>query len=252
MMAEKKAYGTVLIKAKAILDFMMSKDSGVTLKDISEGIHAPKSTTLKILNTLSEQNIVWRNEDSKQYYFGTELIGYGRRALADFDISLIALPFLKKLRDETEETVHLGIEQDEKVVYLQKLESPQSINLKSRIGGKLNLYSSAIGKALLATKTAQELDEYFSKEPLRAITDNTVTSISELNRQIQLVKETGYSIDDKENQPEVVCIGAVIQKGQQVYGAFSVSTPSYRLDEKRKQQIIKDVLVTKKEIEEAL
>ncbi|TGD21631.1 IclR family transcriptional regulator [Companilactobacillus suantsaicola] len=251
-MAEKKAYGTVLIKAKAILDYMMSQDTGLTLKEISEGIQAPKSTTLKILTTMGEQNIIWRNDDTKQYFFGTELIGYGQRALADFDISRIALPFLKKLRDKTEETVHLGIEQNNKVVYLQKLESPQSINLKSRIGGKLNLYSSAMGKAILASKTPEELDEYFSKETLKPVTDYTIISISELNKQIAAVKENGYSIDDKENQPEVVCVGAVLQKNGQVYGAFSVSTPDYRLGDHRRDQIIQYVLETKKEIEQAL
>nr|WP_240704414.1 helix-turn-helix domain-containing protein [Companilactobacillus zhachilii] len=124
-MAEGKTYGTVLIKAKNILDYMMSVDNGITLKEISEGVHSPKSTTLKILNTLSEQNIVWRNEESKKYYFGSELIGYGQRAMADFDISRISLPYLKKLRDETAETVHLGIEQNNKVIYLQKLDSPR-------------------------------------------------------------------------------------------------------------------------------
>lgn len=251
-MAEKKAYGTVLIKAKAILDYMMSQDTGLTLKEISEGIQAPKSTTLKILTTMGEQNIIWRNDDTKQYFFGTELIGYGQRALADFDISRIALPFLKKLRDKTEETVHLGIEQNNKVVYLQKLESPQSINLKSRIGGKLNLYSSAMGKAILASKTPEDLDEYFSKETLKPVTDYTIISISELNKQIAAVKENGYSIDDKENQPEVVCVGAVLQKNGQVYGAFSVSTPDYRLGDHRRDQIIQYVLETKKEIEQAL
>ncbi|WP_334331918.1 MULTISPECIES: IclR family transcriptional regulator [unclassified Companilactobacillus] len=251
-MAEKKAYGTVLIKAKSILDYMMSQDTGLTLKEISEGIQAPKSTTLKILTTMGEQNIIWRNDDTKQYFFGTELIGYGQRALADFDISRIALPFLKKLRDETEETVHLGIEQNNKVVYLQKLESPQSINLKSRIGGKLNLYSSAMGKAILASKTPEELDEYFSKETLKPVTDYTIISISELNKQIAAVQERGYSIDDKENQPEVVCIGAVIEKNNKVYGAFSVSTPDYRLGDHRRDQIIQYVLETKKEIEQAL
>lgn len=251
-MAEKKAYGTVLIKAKAILDYMMSQDTGLTLKEISEGIQAPKSTTLKILTTMGEQNIIWRNDDTKQYFFGTELIGYGQRALADFDISRIALPFLKKLRDKTEETVHLGIEQNNKVVYLQKLESPQSINLKSRIGGKLNLYSSAMGKAILASKTPEELDEYFSKETLKPVTDYTIISISELNKQIAAVKENGYSIDDKENQPEVVCVGAVLQKNGQVYGAFSVSTPDYRLGDHRRDQIIQYVLETKREIEQAL
>lgn len=251
-MAEGKTYGTVLIKAKTILDYLMSKGTGLTLKDISEGIHSPKSTTLKILNTMSEQNLVWRTDDTKKYYFGTELIGYGQRALADFDISRIALPYLRELRDETEETVHLGIEQNNKVVYLQKLESPQSVNLKSRIGGKLNLYSSAMGKALLAKKSYDELDEYLSKETLKPLTKYTVTSIADLYDQIETTRKNGYSVDDKENQDEVVCIGATLEKNGIVYGAFSVSTPDYRMNSERKKKIISYVLETQKKIEQAL
>ncbi|WP_125763113.1 IclR family transcriptional regulator [Companilactobacillus hulinensis] len=251
-MAEGKTYGTVLIKAKHILDYMMSVDSGVTLKDISEGVHSPKSTTLKILTTLSDQNMIWRNEESKKYYFGTELIGYGQRAMADFDISRISLPYLTKLRDETAETVHLGVEQNNKVIYLQKLESPQSVNLKSRIGGKLNLYCSAMGKALLADKTPSELDEYFSEVTLKASTQYTVTSISRLYEQIEDIRERGYSIDDKENQEEVICVGATLRKHNKVFGAFSVSTPEYRIDSDKLGKIIDYVLETKESIEKEL
>lgn len=251
-MAEGKAYGTVLIKAKIILDYMMQHGTGLTLKEISEGIHSPKSTTLKILNTMSEQNLIWRTDETKRYYFGTELIGYGQRALADFDVSRVALPYLKKLRDKTEETVHLGIEQNDKVIYLQKLESPQSINLKSRIGGKMNLYSSAMGKAILATKSYDQLDGYLSRETLTPVTKYTITSISELYDQIDAVKKNGYSIDDKENQDEVVCVGATLEKNGIVYGAFSVSTPEYRINDERKKEIISDVLKTKNDIEHVL
>jgi Transcriptional regulator len=251
-MAEGKTYGTVLIKAKNILDYMMGVDNGVTLKDISEGVHSPKSTTLKILTTLTEQNVVWRNEESKKYYFGSELIGYGQRAMADFDISRIALPYLTKLRDETAETVHLGIEQNNKVIYLQKLESPQSVNLKSRIGGKLNLYSSAMGKALLADKSSDDLDTYLSEITLNPITKYTITSISKLYDEIKMTRKRGYSIDDKENQEEVICVGATLKKNNRIFGAFSVSTPEYRIDDDKLKKIIDSVLETKKEIENDL
>ncbi|WP_334352107.1 IclR family transcriptional regulator [Companilactobacillus sp. HBUAS56257] len=251
-MVEKKAYGTVLIKAKYILDYMMDSNAGMSLKDISNGINVSKPTVLKILETMCNQNLIRKDVYDKKYYFGSDLIGYGQRAMNDFDISRQVLPFLSKLRDETRETVHLGIEQDDKVVFLQKLESPQSVNLKSKIGGKLNLYCSAMGKALLATKTDDELDQYFSQVTLKQITPYTVTSIAELEKQISLTKMRGYSLDDKENQDEVVCVGASIKKRNKVYGAFSVSTPEYRINDQKITEIITAVINTKELIEETL
>lgn len=248
-MTEGKTYGTVLIKAKLVLDYMLAQDEGQTLKEISDGIKLPKSTALKILNTLCEQNLIWRTDDTKKYYFGTELIGYGERAVADFNINRIALPYLKYLRDETKETVNLGIEQNNKVVFLQRLESPQSINVKSRIGSKLNLYSTAMGKAILSTKTSDELDEYFSEVILEPLTPYTMTRISKIYEQIQEIKTNGYAIDNRENQNEVICFGASLEKAGKVHGAFSVSMPAFRIDKLKKKRMIKYVKETKRQIE---
>lgn len=248
-MAEGKTYGTVLIKAKLILDYMMTKDGGLTLKDISEGIDLPKSTSLKILNTLCEQNLLWRTEDTKKYYFGTDLIGYGQRAIADFDISRISLPYLKYLRDETKETINLGIERDNKIVAIQKLDSPQSINLNSRVGSKVDLYCSAMGKAILATKSVEELDDYFSKTDLKPVTKNTMTDIPKIYKHLEVIKENGYATDNRESQDEIFCIGAAMEKNGKALGAFSVSMPAYRIDKLKRKRLIKYVKATKKQIE---
>nr|WP_240704413.1 IclR family transcriptional regulator C-terminal domain-containing protein [Companilactobacillus zhachilii] len=109
-----------------------------------------------------------------------------------------------------------------------------------------------MGKALLADKTSNDLDSYFSETTLNPITKYTITSISKLNEQINLIKNRGYSIDDKENQEEVICVGATLKKNNKVFGAFSVSTPEYRLDDNKLKKIINNVLETKNKIENEL
>lgn len=251
-MVETKSYGTVLIKAKAILDYLMEHDSGLTLKEIHEGMEMSKSTTLKILTTMCELDLLWRNDEDKKYHLGAELIGLGQKALSDFNIHQIALPYLKQLRNATEETVHLGVEIADHVEFLEKLESPRSVNLKSKIGGRLNLYSSAMGKAIMATKSQDELEQYFDCNALDPLTKFTVVNKKSLMKQIDIIRRNGYSIDDRENEVEVFCIGTVLEKHNQVYGAFSVSTPYYRMDEDREKRIIKLVLETKQQIEQAI
>lgn len=251
-MTEKKSYGTVLIKAKQILDYLMNQSGGQTLKEISDGLQSTKSTTLKVLTTMRELNLLWRSENDKRYFLGPELIGYGQKSLSEFDIKNIASPYLQELRDKTGETVHLGIHSGNFVVFLEKLESPRSVNLKSKIGGKLNLFSSAMGKAFLATMTDEQLSDYLKQVTLTALTTHTITDKKELQKQIDQIKEQHYSIDDRENEEEVFCVGTILKKHDQVFGAFSVSTPDYRLDAKRKEEITAAVLQTKELIEKSL
>ena len=226
-----KLYGTVLLKAKKIMDVLSASETSLTLEQISSAAGIPKPTTFKILTTLDYINFVRKDQSEKKYSLGTNLIGYGSKAMSGFDIVSIAEPYLIELNKVTSETMNLGIEEHSQIVLLKKIDSPQPVNLNSKVGGTLELYSSAMGKAILATKSERELDQYFSSVELRPSTPNTITSIAKLKKQIEEVKKTGYAIDNQENQAEVVCVGAAIQKYGKVFGAISVSTPNYRLDE---------------------
>lgn len=248
----EKPYGTVLIKANNILQYLLECPEPQTLAEISKGMKAAKPTTLKILNTLELLGWVHRDSLTKQYFLGTQLITYADKALKSIDIAKIAYPYLQKLRDETQETINLGILRDQKVILIQKLESPQSIKLQSTIGGTMNLYSSAMGKAILATFTTQQLNDYLSTHDLKALTSNTLTSSTKLRKNIGLIKQTGFAMDSQENEPDVFCIGATIKKGTRLYGAFSISTPSYRLPEERKNKFVRLLLNTQAEIENAI
>jgi DNA-binding IclR family transcriptional regulator len=128
---QQKPYGTVLIKAKDILDYLMKADDPPSLADMSAALSSSKPTILKILNTLDMIGFVRRDESTKRYYLGTELIPYAQKALDSFDIAKVARPFLENLRDETNETINLGIVRNDKIVLVEKLESPNSIKLES-------------------------------------------------------------------------------------------------------------------------
>lgn len=250
--APVKPYGTVLIKAKDILDFLFARPDAPTLSDISTGLHASKPTTLKILTTMDMLGLVRRDSITKQYYLGTQLVAYAQKALASFDISNIARPFLQELRDQTGETINLGVIRDEKIVLIEKLESPASIKLQSTIGGTMNMYSSAMGKAVLSTYSRDHLKEYFESHQLQPITNYTITSQSKLIQNLKTIEETGVSIDNEENEPDVFCLGATIRKNDRIYGALSISTPKYRLPKERQTQFVRLLLNAQHSIENAL
>lgn len=247
-----KPYGTVLLRANDILNYLLNSQTAPTLGDISTALNFSKPTTLKILNTLQLLRWIHRSPRTKQYYLGTQLISYGDKALDSMSLVSLARPYLLKLRDETEETINLGIVQDEHIVLIDKLESPMSVKLQSTIGGQMNLYSSSMGKAILATYSNSHLRQYLQTHRLKALTKNTITTDHKLEENIKLIKEAGFSMDNEENEQDVFCLGAVIKKNKRVYGAFSISTPVYRLPEDRKNKFVRLLLNTQAKIENAI
>lgn len=77
---EKQLYGTVLLKAKKILDYIAETNNSPTLKEISNGINIPKPTVFKILQTLEYCGFVRAVGPNKEYYLGTTFIKYGDKA----------------------------------------------------------------------------------------------------------------------------------------------------------------------------
>ncbi|KRL54504.1 IclR family transcriptional regulator [Furfurilactobacillus rossiae] len=243
-----KLYGTVLIRAKEILDYLLNSETAPTLKEISDGIGMTKPTTLKILTTLEALKFVTRDENTKAYFLDVSLLAYGEKASEEFDIRSIVTPTLSRLRDSTGETINLGIVNDNEIVLLDKFESPQSIFLKSRIGGRMNMYSSSMGKAILSAYSDTEMADYLDHTDLKKVTPNTITTSDALIADLQTTKGRGYSVDDEENEVDIFCVGFVITKYQKIYGAFSITAPKFRMGSEKRKKIVQLAKEAQKEI----
>ncbi|MCH3923009.1 IclR family transcriptional regulator [Limosilactobacillus sp.] len=250
----EKLYGTVLLKARQILDYLASTTEAPTLSELDEHLNISKPTIYKIIQTLEYCGYVRTivNGDQKTYRLGTVFLHYAQTVNDSIDIVEIATPFLKTLRDQTAETVNLGIEQDDKIVLLSKMESTHSIKLVSVIGGTMNMYSSAMGKALLATYSPQHLANYFQRVHFERLTPNTIVDQTALQRDLAAVRERGYAIDNVENQPGVYCLGFAIVAHHRTYGAFSISTPEFRLTTDKRTAFVRLGKRTQKLIQQHL
>lgn len=233
-----KLYGTVLLKAKEILDYIASQTEGPTLNEISSHVDTSKPTVYKILQTLEYCGYVSVSGEAKRYRLGTVFLRYAQSVSDSINIMEIAKPYLKKLRDQTGETVNLGMVDNDHIVLLSKMESTNSIKLVSIIGGRMEMYSSAMGKSILAEYSARQLDEYLNKVTLHPLTDKTIVDKDRLKKDLVDTKARGYAVDDTENQPGVYCLGFALTANHKIYGAFSISTPEYRMDEKKRKLFV--------------
>ena len=247
-MEKKKPYGTVLIKAAMILDFLSTKHEA-NLQEISSGTNLTNSTALKILDTLVLIGYVDRN-DEKIYRLGGKLIRYANQSFEQLNLLELTQPFLEKLQDTIDETIHLGILADNEIFYINKLEPRnQTIRMSSKIGITRPLYNSAMGKAMLAEFSTIDLENYLSITSLIPYTEETITNPLKLKSELESVRKEQVAFDDEEVEKDIFCIGATIMNGSEILGAFSISMPKYRLNEKIKEEYIRAIQDMKINIE---
>lgn len=253
MTTEKPAiYGTVLLKAARILNVISTSTEPLTLNEIAQESDITVSTTSKILDTLQLIEYVQRNPKDKKFSLGVGLIQLSNAAQMQFDIIRDSYFSLKSLYDEFHETVHLGMLRDNKILYINKFSSSENNKLMlSQIGSTRELYCSAMGKAILASYNDEKRRDYIDSIQLIPFTEHTVTDKNQLIEEIKTVQEQGFATDNREIEDHLFCIGASIRTRQDrspIY-AFSVTIPYYRLTDDLKNQLMYNVIETKKAIE---
>jgi DNA-binding IclR family transcriptional regulator len=245
---EKQPYGTVLLKADRILDYLASCNHSQALNQIAQATNLTNPTALKILETLLMIGYVQKDLETKKFRLGSGLIKFANCALNQLDIKIIAQPYLEELQKITGETVHLGIRDNDSVVYVTKIDSSNPIMLYSQIGKRIPLYCSAMGKSILADSSDDEIKNYLTENLLIKKTTKTITTKSGFMEEINKVRNLGYAFDDGEHEEEVFCVGASLTSDGKNFGAISVSTPKYRLTDETSENTIKAVQKCKTEI----
>lgn len=120
------------------------------------------------------------------------------------------------------------------MVYIDKLESPRTVRMTSRIGTRVELYSTSVGKAYLAALPEDRLRQVVSALDMRPRTQHTVISIDALLAEIERTRARGYSYDNEENEPDIRCFGgAIVDRSGMPVGGVSLSIPIDRYEEER-------------------
>ncbi|WP_275471683.1 IclR family transcriptional regulator [Vagococcus proximus] len=249
----KKPYGTVLIRAAKIMDYLSNSSESKCLKEIAEQTDMTTSTTLKILDTLVLIGYVTRDNTTKEYTLGPSLVKYANKYINDSVLVKAASPYLEELHDSVDETIHLGIYSGDEVMYLTKLEpKKQSIYMTSKVGSTRPLYSSAMGKAILSELPEEEVKSYLNRTDLVPYTPNTITNSLALLEELKIVSERSVAFDDEEMEKDCFCIGTSIDLGDNMYGAFSVSMPKFRINDEVIASLTHQINDTKKKIEQKI
>lgn len=229
---------------KALKILILISQKSLTLTEICKKTNYNKSTVHRLLSTLHEYQFVEKNQDTGKYSIGLKVVELSSMKLNRLELKTEAAYYLRQLAKYVGQAVHLGIYSDKEVVYIEKIEPINTLRMYSEIGKRTALYSSSLGKALLAGFSNQKIMEILEEVDMVPHMPNTITSIEQLIQEIEVVKETGYAIDNEENEQGIFCLGAPIYdyKGK-VIAALSTSG--------RYAEFVKDEAIIQKVIETA-
>lgn len=218
----------MLEKSLRILQAFRSGDQCLRLTELADRTGMPKSTVHRLAQVLVDNRLLTATESG--YELGIALFELSSLVPVKQQLRVAALPFLQDLFMATHETVHLGIREGPDVVYVEKIYGHSDLGLPSRVGGRLPLNCTGIGKALLAFSSEEARADFLSR-PLRRITDKSVTDPSRLARELAEARATGLAFEREEATSGRECVAAPVIVHGEVVAAMSISVPvsAYRM-----------------------
>ncbi len=225
-------------RAVSILKCFSKQRKEMKLSEIADELSLNKSTVHGIISTLKYNGLIDQDEETQKYRLGLYLMKLGDTVASSIDIRDIAHPIIKEVSQQLNETVHLSKLDGDELIYLDKVESNQSMRIFTTIGSRMPAYCTGMGKAMLAYIDDEKINNLLP-DALEPMTEYTITDKNELLKRLADIREKGYAMDNEENSIGLRCIAAPIfdHKGNAKY-AISVSGPTVRMTDKRMENII--------------
>ena len=242
-------------RAIDILEVLAANLKGISLAELAQIVGVPKPSVHRILHSLIDRQLVREDPELEKFTLGMGVLRLSQSVLAGIELRQQARPVLENLNLSTDETVHLGIldNQGPRVIYIDKIESSQSVRLVSRVGQSIPVHCTALGKALLSGYTRPDIETMLANYAFTPYTPNTITSMGALLDQLELVRSQGYAVDEVEHEQSVICVASPILDGAgRAIAAVSISAPVSRLPKESISSVGTEVRVAAEEISEII
>jgi DNA-binding IclR family transcriptional regulator len=230
-----------LRKAIQILEGMTKINTPARLQDIAQSLDMPQSTLLRFLNTYIDFGYVGQDPNTSCYYLTLKLMELGVRAKENFPFQNSLTKYIKRVSGHFNESASLCVEHNMQMVYIATEEGPgRMLRTLRRIGHIAPMHATGVGKLHLLNYSEAQLLELERKYGLPKYTEHTITSLEALKKELTLVGQQGYAMDDEECEDGVRCIAVPIQDySGLVIAAISLSAPVTRLDKDKSEEIIR-------------
>jgi DNA-binding IclR family transcriptional regulator len=222
-------------RALSILELLTTLEGPATFTEISERLDLPRSSLSGLLSTMTDASWLRLDPQTRAYRLGIRVMEAGNAYLRAVDLPTRAIPIMKTICDQMDETVQLAVLDGRFNVYIAKLEGNQALRLASEVGRRLPAHATGLGKVMLAYLPESDLRARFHDVELEVYTKNTLATFAALQKELARIRSLGFGVDNEEYSVGVRCVAAPVRDHTGVVvTAMSVSVPLIRFDRERR------------------
>ena len=243
-----------VVRALSILELYNRSTQELSVTEIANLLDLSKSTAYSLISTLAQNGYLEQNPKDSRYSLGLKLLRLGGQVRRHNILVRRAAPFLEKLVQEFSETVHLTVERNGMVVYIEKIRGKKAVFVQSEVGAENPMYCTAVGKCLLAFMPETRRERLLKQmEPLERRGPNTITSIDELRQELETIRKRGFSIDDEEHVAGLMCIAApIFAHNGEIVASVSLSGAKAGISSKMVAQVSESITAIAHQISKAI
>jgi IclR family acetate operon transcriptional repressor len=221
-------------RALLIIETLAEDDEGYRLTDLAVRTGLSPSTVHRLLTTLEKRRFVQFDREESMWHIGAQSFAVGSTFVRRRNFVAQALPYLRKLRDQTRETANLAVVDAGAMVVLTRVESREIMWSVTKVGGRVPMVASGLGKALLSTYSEQDVFAIIQREGMPRLTSRSIVRAGELCKSLHDIRQQGYSVDDEEALIGLRCVSAVVYDDcSEPLAAISVSGKASRVSNDR-------------------
>jgi IclR family acetate operon transcriptional repressor len=217
-------------RALVLIEALADAPDGLTVSDLSARLRINKGLTHRILSSLVGRDYVVKDERTQHYRLTIRLIGLAFRHLRVLDVYDVILPILRRLAQETGELAELNWVEQGRLVTVAKADSPRQLRVVSYLGEEQVLHASAAGKVWLASLPEEEALRRAVAQGMKPLTPQTITSVTALKTELDLVRAQSYATNVRESGPYVIAVAAPVRAradAGRVVGSVGVVAPAF-------------------------
>ena len=221
-------------RALLIIETLAEDDEGYRLCDLAIRTGLSTSTVHRLLATLEKRRFVQFDRYASKWHVGAQSFAVGATFARRRNFTAQAMPYLRKLRDQTRETANLAAVDDGSIIVLTRMESREIMRSLTKVGGRVAMVASGAGKAVLATYSDEDVNAIIRRQGMPRLTEKSIVRPSELFRELQVIRRQGYAVDDEEARMGLRCVAAVVYSDcSEPLAAISVSGMTSRVTDDR-------------------
>ncbi len=227
-----------LTRGLSILECLAKAEGGLTLTDVGQRVQLPPSTVHRLLATLEKMGYVYQAGELGRWYVGLQAFAVGSSFLSSRDFVAQSHPYMRRLMDQSGETVNLAILDGTEAVFVDQVQCREMMRTIVKLGSRAPLHASGVGKAIFASLPDDQIDAILKVRGLPRITGNTITTPETMWASVRVIRQRGWSFDDEEHAIGTRCVAAPIyDEHAETLGALSLAGPSSRLPDERIKQL---------------